>query len=67
MEARTAAGLEHPNVCTIYEVGEAGDGQLFIAMPLYDGETLQGRLARGPLAPAEATALALEISPAMFA
>ena len=46
-EARAAAALDHPNVCTIYEIGETEDGQLFIAMPLYDGETLQARLQRG--------------------
>ncbi len=47
-EARAAAALDHPNVCTIYEIGETGDGQLFIAMPLYDGETLQERMDSRP-------------------
>jgi len=46
-EARAAAALDHPNVCTIFEIGETAEGQLFIAMPLYDGETLQERLDRG--------------------
>ena len=49
-EARAVAALDHPNVCTIYEIGETPQGQLYIAMPLYEGETLQARLARGPLA-----------------
>ena len=48
-EARAVAALDHPNVCTIYEIGESTEGQLYIAMPLYDGETLQARLARGLL------------------
>ncbi len=49
IEAQTAAALDHPNLCTIHEVGETEDGQLFIAMPFYDGETLKQRIARGPL------------------
>ncbi len=48
-EARAAAALDHPNVCAIYEIGETDDGQLFIAMPFYEGETLQARLDRGRL------------------
>ena len=48
-EARAVAALEHPNVCTVHEIGETEDGQLYLAMPLYDGETLQQRIARGPL------------------
>lgn len=48
-EARAVAALDHPNVCTIYEIGETAEGQLYIAMPLYEGETLQVRLARGLL------------------
>ena len=61
-EARTAAALDHPNVCTIYEIGETDDGHLFIAMPLYDGETLQARLERGRFRFDEALPLALQIA-----
>src|SRR3954453_21188208 len=47
VEARAAAALDHPNICTIFEIGETTEGQLFLAMPLYDGETVAARLTRG--------------------
>ena len=50
-EARAAAALNHPNICTVYEVGEA-DGQAYIAMELVEGRTLSAMLHAGPL-PAE--------------
>ena len=49
-EARSAAALDHPNICTVHEVGESEDGQLFLAMSYYAGETLKDRLTRrGPV------------------
>jgi eukaryotic-like serine/threonine-protein kinase len=47
-EARAAAALNHPNVCTVFEVGEA-DGHAYIAMELVEGRTLDAMLAAGPL------------------
>src|SRR5688572_9032387 len=47
IEAQAAAALDHPNICTVHEIGQTPNGQLFIAMPLYDGETIKQRLARG--------------------
>jgi eukaryotic-like serine/threonine-protein kinase len=47
-EARAAASLNHPNICTIYEVGEA-EGQVYIAMELVDGRPLSQLLQSGPL------------------
>jgi eukaryotic-like serine/threonine-protein kinase len=45
-EARAVGALDHPNICSIYEAGETEDGQLFLVMPLYEGETLKARIAR---------------------
>lgn len=49
-EAKAASALDHPNIAVVHEIGETPDGRLFIAMPYYDGETLQQRIARGALA-----------------
>jgi serine/threonine protein kinase len=61
-EARAASALDHPNICTIYEVGETATGQPYIAMACYDGETLKRRLERGPLEAAEALHIALQVA-----
>ena len=39
-EARTVSKLDHPKVCTVYEIDESEDGQIFICMAYYEGETL---------------------------
>jgi serine/threonine protein kinase/tetratricopeptide (TPR) repeat protein len=56
-EARAAAGVNHPNVCQVYEIDE-DQGQLFIAMELLEGEALSERLKRGSMSMAEALPLA---------
>lgn len=48
-EARAASALDHSNICTIHEIDESDDGQLFIVMALYEGESLKDRIARGPM------------------
>ena len=48
-EAQTASALDHANICSIHEIDETPDGQLFICMACYDGETLNKRVERGPL------------------
>src|SRR5262249_39685111 len=52
-EARAASALDHPNIATVYEIGEE-QGELFIAMALYQGETLGQRLEKGRLGVKEA-------------
>ncbi|MDP2886262.1 MAG: protein kinase [Ignavibacteria bacterium] len=69
-EARAASSLDHPNICNIHEIGETEDGQLFIAMACYEGETLKSRIAKGQSRPErsrgmrieEATDLAIQIA-----
>jgi serine/threonine protein kinase len=48
-EAQAVSALDHPNICTIYEINRTDDGQLFLAMAYYEGETLKTRLAHGRL------------------
>ena len=57
-EAQAASAMDHPNLCTVYDANETEDGQLYLAMPLYDGETLRERLRRGALPVAEAVDIA---------
>jgi len=60
-EAKSAAALSHPNVCTVFEIDEA-DNQTFIAMELIEGESLDEKIARGPLPLDEALAIAQQIA-----
>ena len=60
-EARAAAKVDHPNLCTVHDVGET-DGRLYIILPLYEGETLRERLRRGPLPLAEARKVAIQVA-----
>jgi len=62
MEARAVAALDHPNVCSIHEIGETDDNRLFIAMPCYAGETLKERLHREPMSAEESVATAVQIA-----
>ncbi len=63
-EARAAAAVTHPNIATVYEVGEA-DGTVFIAMELVEGKTLRAFMAARPLPLRDTLAFATEISEAL--
>ena len=59
-EARSAALLDHPNICTIFQVDETPEGDVFIVMACYDGESLDRTLARGPVGTNRALAIAVQ-------
>jgi serine/threonine protein kinase/Tfp pilus assembly protein PilF len=60
-EAQAAAALDHPNICTVYEVEEQ-DGQAYIAMAYIDGKSLKARIAQGPLKVDEALEIAVQVA-----
>ena len=65
-EARAVVGLNHPNILTVYEIGE--DRSIhYIASELIDGETLRQRLGRGPMQVTEALEVALQVASALVA
>ena len=60
-EAQAASALDHPNICTIHEINETDDGQLYLVMAHYEGETLKERIARGPLELDDAIDIATQV------
>jgi serine/threonine protein kinase len=61
-DVRSAAALDHPNICTIAEAGDTGDGRVFMALICYDGETIRERVHRGPLSVEMCIAIARQMA-----
>ena len=62
LEAKAASALDHTNICTIHDIDETPDGQMFIAMGYYEGETLKKRIEHGPLPIEEALDIAVQVA-----
>src|SRR5512137_2275389 len=58
-EAQAASALQHNNICTIHEIDETPDGQMFMSMDCYEGETLKQKISKGPLPIEEALSIAV--------
>lgn len=61
-EAKAASALDHPNICTIHTIDETEDGQLFIAMAFYDGETVKTKMRRGLMSSQEIIDVARQVA-----
>ena len=61
LEARTAAALSHPNICTIHEIDEQ-EGRSFISMEYVEGQSLKERIKQGSLAPEKALEIAIQVA-----
>ena len=61
-EAEAASALDHPNICTIHDIDESPDGQIFISMACYEGETLRRKIEHGPLPLGDAIDIASQVA-----
>ena len=61
-EAQAASALQHNNICTIHEVDETEDGQLFIVMACYEGDTLKKKIEQNPLDIEDAVNIILQVA-----
>lgn len=61
-EAQAASALDHPNICTVHEINETEDDQVFIVMACYEGESLKEKIAKDPLEPEEVFNIAIQVA-----
>jgi serine/threonine protein kinase/Tfp pilus assembly protein PilF len=61
-EAQAASALQHTNICTVHDIDETSDGQMFIVMDCYEGETLKDKIHRGSLKLEESIDIAIQIA-----
>jgi serine/threonine protein kinase len=61
-EAKAASALDHPNICTIHEIATTDDGQMFIVMGYYEGDTLSKKIEKGRLDVVDAVWIAIQIA-----
>jgi tetratricopeptide (TPR) repeat protein len=66
-EAQAASALNHPNICTIHEIGESDDGTIFIAMALCEGRTVRERIADGTLTARDALRIGRDLAAGLAA
>ncbi len=66
-EARAVSALNHAHLCTLHEIGETAEGQLYLVMPFYRGKTLKAKIVRGPLPLDEAVTLAEQLAEGLSA
>jgi non-specific serine/threonine protein kinase len=61
-EAKAASSLQHNNICTVHDIDECPDGQMFLVMDCYDGETLKKKIEHGPLAIDQVVGIAIQMA-----
>lgn len=61
-EAKAASALDHPNICTVHEINKTEDEQVFIVMAYYEGQSLKGKIKRGPMKQREVIDIALQVA-----
>ena len=65
-EAQAASALDHPNICNIHEIDQTDNGQLFLCMTLYDGDTLKRKIQENILAIDEVIEIAAQIATGLY-
>ena len=64
-EAQAAAALDHPNICSVYEIDEVGD-DLFMVMPFIEGQSLEKKVESGPLVLKDVLDLAIQLAGSLY-